>query len=184
MNLFLIRHGETAWSKNGRHTGLTDIPLTEAGVQEAKNLGKRLKSYTFEKVFASPLKRALDTCTLAGFHPEVSLDLLEWDYGAYEGFTHDEILKENPHWNLFTQGAPSGESVADVGVRADRVLKMVQGIRGDVALFSSAHILRTIAARWLKLPPASGSLFLLSTASISILGHERSSPVILAWNRD
>lgn len=182
MNLYLVRHGETAWSKNGRHTGLTDLPLTEDGIQEAKDLGKRLKGHRFDKVFASPLKRALDTCTLAGFHPEISPDLVEWDYGDYEGLMHEEILKEDPHWNLFTKGAPGGESVADVALRADRILKIVQTYPGDVALFSSAHILRTIAARWLKLPPVDGKLLLLSTASVSVLGHERETPVIVSWN--
>ena len=182
--IYLIRHGETAWTVSKQHTGLTDIPLTEHGRTEAKQLGEKLKHLSFQKILLSPLARAVETCKLANFfqHAEIDPDLVEWNYGDYEGLTHEQIRKQDPNWSIFTKGAPGGESVADVGKRADRVLSKISQISGDVALFSSGHFLRLLAARWLNLPPSEGRLFFLSTASLSILGYERESPVILLWN--
>ena len=185
-SIYLARHGETAWSLSGQHTGLTDLPLTERGRQNASRLRERLSGLTFAKVFTSPLQRAVQTCELAGFGSvaEVDRDLLEWNYGAYEGRRTVDIHKERPDWQLFLDGCPGGESPADVGARADRVLARVRAINGDVLLFSSGHFLRTLTARWLGLDPSAGKYFQLSTASLSILGfeHDLSDPVIRLWN--
>ena len=185
-SIYLARHGETAWSLSGQHTGLTDLPLTERGRQNASRLRERLSGLTFAKVFTSPLQRAVQTCELAGFGSvaEVDRDLLEWNYGAYEGRRTVDIHKERPDWQLFRDGCPGGESPADVGARADRVLARVRAINGDVLLFSSGHFLRTLTARWLGLDPSAGKYFQLSTASLSILGfeHDLSDPVIRLWN--
>ena len=185
-SIYLARHGETAWSLSGRHTGLTDLPLTERGAENAAALRQRLSGLAFAKVFTSPLQRAVQTCDIAGFGSvaEVDRDLLEWDYGAYEGRRTVDIQKESPGWNVFRDGCPGGESPADVGARADRVLARLRAIKGDVLLFSSGHFLRTLTARWLGLEPAAGRYFQLSTASVSILGfeHDRSDPVIRLWN--
>jgi broad specificity phosphatase PhoE len=184
--IYLARHGETAWSLTGQHTGLTDLPLTKRGEQNARALGERLKGPTFVKVFTSPLQRAVRTCDLAGFGPaaEVDRDLLEWDYGQYEGRLTAEIHAERPDWQLFRDGCPGGESPDQVGARADRVVGRVRAVEGDVLLFSSGHFLRVLAARWLGLEPAAGRFFLLSTASLSALGyeHNRSQPVIRLWD--
>src|SRR6266446_899535 len=154
-SVYLARHGETAWSLSGQHTGLTDLPLTERGERNARALGERLHGLTFAKVFTSPLQRATRTCELAGFGPvaEVDRDLVEWDYGEYEGRRTAEILAERPDWQLFRDGCPGGETPAQVGARADRVVSKVRAVRGDVLVFSSAHILRVLAARWLGLEP-------------------------------
>ena len=183
--IYLIRHGETEWTLAGRHTGLTDIPLTEKGKQTSKKIGEYLKGQGFQKVFVSPLARAKETCRLAGFfdHAMIDPDLVEWDYGKYEGLTTLEIRKDNPHWNLFTQGVPEGESLADVGARANRVLGKIRSIPGDVAVFASGHILRVLTARWLDLPPSFGGRLVLSPASLSILGFEREQSAILSWNQ-
>jgi len=184
--VYLARHGETAWSLSGQHTGLTDLPLTERGQRNAVHLGERLKGMTFAKVFTSPLQRATLTCKLAGFGvvAEVDRDLVEWNYGQYEGLTSAEILAERPDWNMFRDGCPGGESPEEVAARADRVISRVRAIQGDVLLFSSGHILRTLAARWLALDAGGGRYFLLSTASLSMLTYERnlSRPVIGLWN--
>lgn len=184
--VYLARHGETAWSITGQHTGLTDIPLTERGERDARRLGERLRGLTFAKVLTSPLQRASRTCELAGFGTvaEVDKDLVEWDYGAYEGRRSAEILAERPDWDLFRDGCPGGESPEQVGARADRVVSRVRAIAGDTLLFSSGHILRVLAARWLDLPPGAGRLFLLGTAGLSTLGyeHSRARPVIRLWN--
>jgi broad specificity phosphatase PhoE len=184
--VWLARHGETAWSLSGQHTGLTDLPLTERGERNARSLGERLKAVTFAAVFTSPLQRAARTCELAGFGTQAEVDrsLLEWDYGQYEGLRTVDIRKERPDWQLFRDGCPGGESPDQVGSRADRVIQRVRGIDGDVLLFSSAHFLRVLAARWLGLGPAAGRFFLLSTASLSALGyeHNRSQPVIRLWD--
>ncbi|HEY1434264.1 MAG TPA: histidine phosphatase family protein [Thermoanaerobaculia bacterium] len=185
--VWLARHGETAWSLSGRHTGLTDLALTERGEREARQLGARLAGRSFARVFTSPLARAQRTCELAGFGAAAALDtdLLEWNYGAYEGRTSAEILAERPGWQLFRDGCPAGESPAEVAARADRVVARTRLIEGDVLIFSSGHILRTLGARWLGLPPDGGRLFLLSTASVSRLGFEHGSPaepVIRLWN--
>ncbi len=184
--VYLARHGETAWSLSGQHTGLTDLPLTERGQRNALALGERLKGMTFAKVFTSPLQRATLTCKLAGFGDvaEVDRDLVEWNYGQYEGLTSAEILAERPDWQMFRDGCPGGESPEQVAARADRVVSRVRAIHGDVLLFSSGHFLRTLAARWLALDAGGGRYFLLSTASLSMLSYERNllRPVIGLWN--
>ncbi|HEV3417309.1 MAG TPA: histidine phosphatase family protein [Pirellulales bacterium] len=184
--VYLARHGETAWSISGQHTGLTDLPLTERGERNARQLGERLKGLAFAKVFASPLARARRTCELAGFAGAavVDPDLVEWNYGQYEGRRSDEILSERPDWQLFYDGCPGGESPEQVGARADRVVSRVRAVEGDVLLFSSGHFLRVLTARWLGLEPAIGRFFMLSTASLSALGYEHnpSQPVIRLWD--
>jgi broad specificity phosphatase PhoE len=184
--IYLARHGETAWTVSGQHTGLTDIPLTERGAANARRLGERLKGLTFARVFTSPLQRARRTCELAGFGSvaEVDPDLVEWDYGQYEGLTTAEIRKKQPDWEIFRDGCPGGESAADVGIRADRVIARVRAVNADVLLFSSAHFLRVCAARWLGLDASAGRYFLLATAALSIVGyeHDKNEPVIRLWN--
>jgi probable phosphoglycerate mutase len=184
--VYLARHGETAWSVSGQHTGLTDLPLTQRGERNARQLGERLRGLAFAKVFTSPLQRAVRTCELAGFRAvaEVDRDLLEWDYGRYEGRRTDDIRAERPDWQLFRDGCPGGESPAQVASRADRVVSRVRAIQAGVLLFSSGHILRMLGVRWLGLEPANGGHFLLSTASLSALGyeHDLSQPAIRLWN--
>ncbi len=184
--IYLARHGETAWSLSGQHTGLTDLPLTERGQRNARALGKRLQGLTFATVLTSPLQRAARTCALAGFGAaaEVDRDLLEWNYGEYEGRRTVEIRAERPDWQLFRDGCPGGETPGQIGARADRVVSRVRSIEGYALLFSSGHFLRVLAARWLGLDPGAGRYFLLSTASLSALGyeHNRSQPVIRLWN--
>ncbi len=183
---YLARHGETAWSLSGQHTGRTDLPLTERGEQNARALGRRLQGHKFAKIFTSPLQRARRTCELAGFGGAavVDPDLVEWNYGAYEGRRTDDIRMERPDWQLFRDGCPGGESVAEIGARADRVIARLRAVEGDVLVFSSGHILRVIGARWLGLEPAGGRLLYLSTAALSALGYEhgRSDPVVRLWN--
>jgi probable phosphoglycerate mutase len=183
---YLARHGETAWSLSGQHTGLTDLPLTERGEDNARRLGERLRGLSITRVFTSPLWRAARTCELAGFGAaaEVDKDLVEWNYGQYEGRTSAEIHAERPDWQLFRDGCPGGETPDQVGARADRVVGRVREARGNVLLFSSGHFLRVLGARWLGLEPAAGRYLLLSTASLSALGyeHDRSQPVIRLWN--
>jgi broad specificity phosphatase PhoE len=185
--IYVARHGETAWSLSGQHTGVTDLPLTDRGERNARRLGERLKGLSFAKVFTSPLQRAARTCELAGFGAgaEVDRDLLEWNYGEYEGRRTAEILAERRDWQLFRDGCPGGESPGQIGARADRVVSRLRAIQGDVLLFSSGHFLRVLAARWLGLEPAAGRYFLLSTASLGMLAYEhnsRSEPVIRLWN--
>jgi probable phosphoglycerate mutase len=184
--IYLARHGETAWSLSGQHTGLTDLPLTERGRRNACRLGERLKGLTFTKVLTSPLQRAAETCHLAGFgaSADVDRDLLEWDYGQYEGLRTAEIQAERPEWQLFRDGCPGGETPDQVAARADRVVNRVRGVQGDMLLFSSGHFLRMLAVRWLGLGSGSGSYIVLGTASLSVLGyeHNRSEPVIRLWN--
>jgi len=185
--IYLARHGETAWSLTGQHTGLTDLPLTERGQEEARHLGKRLAGVAFAKVFTSPLQRAARTCEIAGFGgvAEKDADLVEWNYGKYEGRRTTEIRAEAPNWQLFRDGCPGGESPAQIGARADRVLNRLRAVNGNVLVFSSGHILRVLTARFLGLEPAGGRLFTLSTASLSVLGFENkdsSQPVIRLWN--
>lgn len=186
--VYLARHGDTAWTQSGQHTGRTDLPLISNGERNAQRLGERLKNMTFAKVFTSPLQRAPRTCDLAGFGDtaEVIPDLMEWDYGEYEGLRSAEILKRRPDWQLFRDGCPGGESPTQVGERADRVVERVRTIAGNVLLFSSGHLLRVLASRWLALDPGSGTHFVLSTASLSALGYEHnlSQPVIRLWNDD
>jgi broad specificity phosphatase PhoE len=187
--VYLARHGNTAWTITGQHTGLTDLPLTPNGESNARRLGERLKGMTFAKVFTSPLQRATRTCELAGFGgvAETDPDLVEWNYGEYEGLRSDEILRERPDWQLFRDGAPGGESPEQIGARADRVVQRVRAVVGNVLLFSSGHFMRVLTARWLALGLASaGRCFLLSPASLSALSYEHnlSQPVIRLWNDD
>jgi broad specificity phosphatase PhoE len=183
---WLVRHGETQWSKLGRHTGRTDIPLTDRGRREAGLLAARLGARRFVRVFTSPLCRAAGTCRLAGYGDvaEPRDDLMEWDYGDYEGMTTPQIRAERPRWLLWTDGAPGGESAADVGARTDRVIAELRGIDGDVAVFAHGHVLRVLAARWVGLRPSEGRLLALGTTAISVLGYERELPVIINWNED
>jgi probable phosphoglycerate mutase len=182
--VYLARHGETAWSLTGQHTGLTDLPLTENGERNARQLGERLKETTFDKVFTSPLQRAKRTCDLAGFGgvAQVDGDLVEWNYGQYEGRRTAEILVERPDWLLFQDGCPGGETPQQIGARADRVVGRLRAVSGNVLLFSSGHFLRVLAARWLGLEPAAGRLLALDPATLSILGYERETAVIRVWN--
>src|SRR5271170_2707191 len=184
--VYLARHGETAWSLSGQHTGRTDLPLTERGEQQARALGERLNGLAFAKVLTSPSQRAARTGELAGFGAgaEIDPDLAEWDYGDYEGRRTAEILTERPDWQLFRDGAPGGESPEQIGARADRVVQRLREIQGNVLIFSSGHILRVLSARWLGLEPAGGKYLLLSTASLSALSYEHnlSQPVIQLWN--
>jgi broad specificity phosphatase PhoE len=184
--IYLARHGETAWSVTGQHTGLTDLPLTERGERNALRLGQRLAGSVFAKVLTSPLQRAVRTGQLAGFGAvaEVDPDLVEWNYGDYEGLRTAEIHAVRPGWQLFRDGCPNGESPQDVGARADRVVSRVRAFKGDVLIFSSGHFLRVFAARWLGLEPFVGKFFILDTASLSALSYEYdlSSPAIRFWN--
>jgi broad specificity phosphatase PhoE len=184
--VYLARHGETAWSISGQHTGRTDIPLTERGERQARALGERLRRYAVTGVLTSPSQRAVRTSQVAGFGDlaEINADLAEWDYGQYEGRRTAEILRERPDWRLFRDGCPGGESPEQVGARADRVIQRVRAISGNVLIFSSAHILRVLTARWLGLEPAGGRYLLLGTASVSVLGYEHNldEPGIHLWN--
>ena len=185
--IYLARHGETAWTLSGQHTGLTDLPLTARGERNASRLRQRLAGLTFAKVFTSPLQRARRTCELAGFGPvaEIDNDLLEWNYGEYEGRRTSEIRAERPNWQLFRDGCPGGESPQQVAARADRAVCRLRAVEGDVLLFSSGHFLRVLAVRWIGLELTTNArLFMLSTASLSAVGYEDSleRPVIRLWN--
>lgn len=182
--LWLFRHGETEWSRSGAHTGRTDLPLTEEGRRRAKALGAWLGGRKFDLVLASPLRRARDTCALAGYGEAAQVDpnLREWDYGDYEGRSTAEIRKERPDWLLWRSGVPNGETVEQVGARAQAVIDRAVTANGAVALFAHGHILRILTACWLGLPPDGGRLFALSTGSVSVLGHEHEGRVITSWN--
>lgn len=184
--IYLARHGETAWSLTGQHTGLTDLPLTAAGERNAQRLRDALSGLTFAKVFSSPLRRAWQTCELAGFRSRVEIvhDLVEWDYGDYEGRRSAEIHAERPDWQLFRDGCPGGESPQQVAARADRVVDLVRSVSGNVLLFSSGHFLRMLAARWCRIETFGARSFILDTASLSALGYEHSleRPAIRFWN--
>jgi broad specificity phosphatase PhoE len=184
--VYLARHGETAWSLSGQHTGRTDLPLTERGEQQARALGQRLCGASLVKAFTSPSQRARRTAELAGSGglAEIDPDLAEWDYGQYEGRRTADILAERPGWFLFHDGAPGGETPDQVAARADRVIQRVRAIGGNIVIFSSAHILRVLAARWLGLDAAGGRYFVLGASSLSILGyeHNQAEPVIRLWN--
>jgi broad specificity phosphatase PhoE len=186
--VYLARHGETAWSLTGQHTGLTDLPLTERGERNARRLGERLAGLAFAKVFTSPLKRAVRTSELAGFGSVavVDPDLVEWDYGAYEGRTSADILRERPDWDLFRDGCPGGETPQQVAARADRAIAGIRAIGADVLAFSSGHFIRVFAARWVGGEHLPGRKFMLTTASLSAVGYEHtlSRPVIRLWNDD
>jgi broad specificity phosphatase PhoE len=181
----LVRHGETEWSRAGKHTGRTDIPLTDRGRKEAQAVGAELRGRRFASVLTSPLARAFETCRLAGFGEltELREELMEWDYGAYEGRKTTEIRKDHPGWTLWRDGVPEGETIAQVEARVDRVIAELRSVAGDAVVFAHGHLLRVLAARWLGLEPAAGRLFALDAATISILGFERETPVIRMWNR-
>jgi len=182
--LVLARHGETEWSKSGQHTGRTDIPLTELGREQARRLGAALAGRTFSKVVSSPLVRALDTCRLAGFGDVVAVDpeLQEWDYGVYEGRRRVDIARDEPGWTVWSRSIRDGESLAELGDRADRVIAGLLPVGGDVLVFSHGHFLRVLAARWIETPPVTASRLELATATISELGWETDRRVIEAWN--
>jgi probable phosphoglycerate mutase len=183
---YLVRHGETAWSLSRQHTGRTDIPLTERGAREARALSTRLQGIDFARVLTSPLIRARHTAELAGFAArlETNVDLMEWDYGAYEGRRTSEIRQEHPGWSAFVHGCPGGETVADVGARADSVIASVRAVEGNTLLFAHRDILRVVIARWIDLAALEGRRFYLETASVSILGyhHDLSEPVVRGLN--
>jgi probable phosphoglycerate mutase len=180
--VLLVRHGETEWSRELKHTGSTDVPLTEPGERQARRLADALAGREFALVLSSPLRRALETARLAGFEPELRDDLMEWDYGDYEGRRTAEIREEIPDWTIWRYGAPNGESINQVGARADRVVAEIRSVDGDVLVFAHGHLLRVLAARWLGLEPADGRLFALDAGTLSTLGYEREQPVIGAWN--
>jgi probable phosphoglycerate mutase len=181
----LVRHGETEWSRSGRHTGRTDIPLTEEGRRQARLAGESLRAFKFTLVLASPLRRAAETCELAGLGAGavVRAELVEWDYGDYEGRQTADIRNERPGWSLWRDGVPGGETADEVGARVDRVIEDILAVEGDVAIFAHGHVLRVLAARWLGLPPREGRLLALDTATMCILGYERETPVIRLWNQ-
>lgn len=179
----LVRHGATEWSTSGRHTSATDLALLPEGEQGARDVAARLAGTRFSEVLTSPLRRARDTAELAGFaDAEVCADLVEWGYGDFEGRTTAAIREETPGWTLWTHGAPGGESAEDVAARCDRVVARIRAARGPVLVFAHGHVLRVLAARWLGLAPAEGRLFRLDTSTVSVLGHERETPVLLRWN--
>jgi len=183
--LWLIRHGETEWSVSGAHTGRTDLPLIPAGKERAAALGRYLAGRPFALVLTSPLQRSRETCRIAGYGDIAQIDsnLYEWDYGAYEGRTTNDIRKERPDWDLWSMGVPGGETIEQVAARARRVIERATAAEGDAALFAHGHILRILTACWLDLAPSAGRLFALDTASVSTLGYERESRVIRHWNR-
>jgi probable phosphoglycerate mutase len=187
LHLYYVRHGETEWSKSGRHTGRTDLPLTEQGERNARRMGDRLKSVKFARVFTSPRLRARQTCGSAGLGgtAEVEEDLAEWDYGDYEGRRTEDIHRERPGWSLFRDGCPGGESTSQVSDRADRLIARLRKLDGNIALFSHGHFGRVLAARWVELPVVDGERFLLDTASLGAFAYEHddpASPVIALWN--
>ena len=182
-DVWLVRHGETEWSRDGRHTSTTDLPLTPKGEEAARTLAPRLADESFELVLTSPRERARRTAELAGFaSAEVDDDLVEWDYGDYEGVTTDEIRETVPDWTVWTHPSPGGETADQVAVRLDRVIARASAVEGDVLLVAHGHCLRALAARWLGLPVADGRLLKLDTGTVSVLGHERESSVVLRWN--
>ena len=184
MEVVLVRHGETEWSRTLRHTGRSEIPLTELGRDEARLLGPILGDWTFSRVLASPLGRAIETCSIAGYadRAETTDALLEWDYGDYEGITTKEIREGRPGWFLWRDGVPGGEGAGDVGARVDPVVEELKRAEGDVVVFAHGHLLRVLTARWLGLEPEAGALFALSTGTLSVLGFERETAVIRRWN--
>ncbi|MGD0380290.1 MAG: histidine phosphatase family protein [Acidimicrobiales bacterium] len=182
--LVVVRHGATEWSRSGRHTGRTDLPLLDEGRRQAEELGRRLAGHDFALVLTSPLERARQTCEIAGFGARAQEcdDLHEWDYGEYEGLTTDEIWERRPGWSLWEDGVPGGESAQDVAVRADRVIALARSRRGDVLVFAHAHVLRVMGARWVGLDARAGALFTLAPATVSVLGWERDVAVVARWN--
>ena len=184
MSVVLVRHGETEWSRSGQHTSNTDLPLVEEGRQRAVALGPMLAEWDFALVLTSPLRRARETCSLAGFgdRAEVCEDLLEWNYGEYEGLTTPQIWESNPDWSLWRDGCPGGEQPAEVGARADRALERLRAADGDAVAFAHGHILRVVASRWVQMEVAAGARFALRAGAICVLGFERQTEVIQLWN--
>jgi len=184
--IWLFRHGDTTWSESGQHTGRTDLPLNAAGRRRAQAIGRRLSGHHFALVLCSPLVRAVETCRLAGYGDAAELtdDLMEWDYGEAEGLLTVDIEKERPGWSLWQDGAPGGETAAEVGARTAKIIARSASVDGDVALFAHGHVLRVLTAVWLGLLPDAGRLFALGTASVSVLGYEHDTPVINKWNQD
>jgi probable phosphoglycerate mutase len=182
--IYIVRHGETEWSANGRHTSRTDLPLTDRGREQAEALHEKLAGQRFSLVLSSPLRRALETCSLAGVGDVVSIceDLHEWDYGDYEGLTTVEIRERNPSWNLWTEGCPGGESPAEIGARVDRALDRLRAAEGAALAFAHGHVLRVLTARWLEMAVAAGARFKLAAAGLAVLGYERETQVLEAWS--
>ena len=185
MNVFAIRHGETAWSITGQHTGTTDIPLTDHGRRLAERLRPVLANYAFRMILCSPMQRARETCELAGLGDKavIDSDLVEWNYGEYEGLTPKQIHEVAPNWLIFRDGCPGGEAPDQVGARVDRVIVRSRAVDGDVALFGHGHVLRVLAARWIGLPAGGGQHFLLGTGTLCVLGYYRDIPAVKVWNR-
>jgi probable phosphoglycerate mutase len=185
VEVVLVRHGETEWSRDGKHTGHTDVPLTERGRQQARAVGEALRGHKFALVLTSPLERALETCRLAGLGEDAELrdELMEWDYGDYEGRTTPEIREERPGWTLWRDGVPEGETIDEVAARVQRVLAEIRVVEGDALLFAHGHVLRVLTASWLGLEPDAARLFALDPATLSTLGYERETPVIRLWNQ-
>lgn len=182
LDLFLCRHGETEWTLSGQHTSVTDLPLTERGIKQMGSLAPRLQKIHWKKIFSSPMKRAVESSKLLGLPVTLEPRAVEWNYGNYEGLTHVDIEKENPDWNLFRDGAPGGESVEEIGKRADDLLNSLEALSGNVLLISHGHFLRVLAARWVGLNAGYGKILNLSVASLSHLGFERKQKVIQFWN--
>lgn len=182
--IVVLRHGATEWSQDGRHTGRTDLPLNEDGRRQARRVAERLQGWTFARVLTSPLQRARETCRIAGLadRAEIRPELAEWDYGAYEGRSTADIRRERPDWYLWRDGVPEGETLAQVGRRADVVVAELRQTAGDVAVFAHGHLLRVLAARWVGLEPAAGRRLVLGTGTISVLGEEHGVPALLCWN--
>ncbi|HEY2843486.1 MAG TPA: histidine phosphatase family protein [Bryobacteraceae bacterium] len=181
--IWLVRHGETEWSRSGQHTSRTDLPLTSDGERQAAHLKGMLAGHDFKLVLSSPLQRAVETCRMVGLTPQIDDNLREWDYGDYEGLTTAQIQKTAPDWTIWTGAVPGGESIQQVSQRADRAIARAVAAGGDAAVFGHGHFLRVLAARWLALDPSGGKLLALSTASVSVLGHERETRVIRLWNQ-
>jgi len=183
-DVVLVRHGETEWSLSGQHTGRTDIPLTERGRQQARLLEPLLSTANFALVLSSPLRRARETCELAGLGPRMQLepDLMEWNYGEYEGLTSKQIKRTAPNWMVFTDGCPGGETPEEVGARVDRLIDRIRPVVGRVALFAHGHVLRVFVARWIGLPPSAGQHFLLDTSTVGVLGYYQGVPAVKRWN--
>jgi probable phosphoglycerate mutase len=182
--IYIVRHGETEWSANGRHTGRTDLPLTDRGREQAEALREKLAGVEFKLVVSSPLRRAMETCSLAGFGDVVQAleDLHEWDYGDYEGLTTPQIREQNPAWNLWRDGCPGGESPAEIGARVDGVLARLRPVEGAALAFAHGHVLRVLTARWLEMEVAAGARFKLAAAGVGVLGYERETEVIERWS--